>query len=272
MQIGDLEVPLHPVRQLADPMRDADARGLTHDLRVLFADVTKSYATGTVAIDHVDLEVERGGFVAVVGPSGCGKSTLLRMAAGLERPTAGSVALDTDSVGFIFQEPTLLPWRTVRANVELCAELGKLSRSDTKQRATEAISAVGLEQFADQLPSSLSGGMKMRVSLARALTSSPQLMLLDEPFGALDEMTRLDMQVELQRLYTQKEFTAMFVTHSVSEAVYLANRVVVMTARPGRIAGVVDIDLPYPRPPELRFDAQFTEYVQKVSGMLHGLS
>ncbi|WP_396918477.1 ABC transporter ATP-binding protein [Mycolicibacterium sp.] len=270
MQIGDPEVPPNPVRQLADPMRTADASRLTHGLRVVFADVTKSYATGTVALDHVDLAIEHGGFVAVVGPSGCGKSTLLRMAAGLEQPTTGSVALDTDSVGFIFQEPTLLPWRTVRANVELCSELGASSRSETKWRAAEAISTVGLEQFAGQLPSALSGGMKMRVSLARALTLSPQLMLLDEPFGALDEMTRLDMQVELQRLYTQEEFTAMFVTHSVSEAVYLAKRVVVMTARPGRVASVIDVDFPYPRPPELRFDTRFTEYVQRVSGMLHG--
>lgn len=261
---------LNRVPQLADPMHDGDARRLTHDLRVLFADVTKRYTTGTVAIDYVELGVGRGAFVAVVGPSGCGKSTLLRMAAGLERPTAGSVALDTDSVGFIFQEPTLLPWRTVRANVELCAELGKVSRSETKRRAAEAISLVGLDQFADHLPNALSGGMKMRASLARALTLSPQLMLLDEPFGALDEMTRLEMQVELQRLYTQKEFTAMLVTHSVSEAVFLASRVVVMSPRPGRIAGVVDIDFPYPRTPELRFDTRFTEYAEKVSGMLHG--
>ena len=259
-----------PVRQLADPMHEGDASRLTRNLRVLFDDVTKRFSTGTVAIDRVDLEIERGSFVAVVGPSGCGKSTLLRMAAGLERPTTGSVALDTDSVGFIFQEPTLLPWRTVRANVELSAELGKIPRSDTKRRAAEAISTVGLQQFADQLPNSLSGGMKMRVSLARALTLSPQLMLLDEPFGALDEMTRLDMQVELQRLYTQQQFTAMFVTHSVAEAVYLANRVVVMTPRPGRIAGVIDIDFPYPRTPDLRFDARFTGYVEQVSGMLHG--
>lgn len=254
---------------LADPMR-ADARRLTADLRIVFADVAKSFPTGTVAVERVDLGIERGAFVAVVGPSGCGKSTLLRMAAGLDRPTSGSVALDTDSVGFIFQEPTLLPWRTVRANVELCAELSGTGRVETKRRAAESISAVGLDQFADQLPKALSGGMKMRASLARALTLSPEVLLLDEPFGALDEMTRLDMQVELQRLYTQRRFTTMLVTHSVSEAVYLAGRVVVMTPRPGRIAGVVDVDFPYPRPPELRFDARFTETVARTSAILHG--
>ncbi|CAN5156872.1 ABC transporter ATP-binding protein [soil metagenome] len=235
-----------------------------------FAGVTKRFDTGTVAVEHADLQVARGDFVAIVGPSGCGKSTLLRMAAGLERPSSGTVDLHTESVGFIFQEPTLLPWRTVRANVELCAELSGSDRSDTKKRAAEAITAVALDGFADQLPKALSGGMRMRVSIARALTLSPEVLLLDEPFGALDEMTRLEMQVELQRLYAQREFTAMFVTHSVSEAVYLANRVVVMTPRPGRIAGVVDIDFGYPRAEALRFNTRFTDYVAEVSALLHG--
>jgi NitT/TauT family transport system ATP-binding protein len=238
--------------------------------QIEFTDVTKRFDTGTTAVEHTDLTLRAGEFVAVVGPSGCGKSTLLRMAAGLETPSSGQVRLGTSSVGFIFQEPTLLPWRSVRANVELCAELNKGNRSRTKRLAAEVISAVGLEQFADQLPKTLSGGMKMRVSLARALTLSPEVLLLDEPFGALDEMTRLDMQVELQRLYAQRGFTAMFVTHSVSEAVYLAGRVVVMTPRPGRIAGVVDIDFPYPRSAELRFQTRFTDYVAEVTALLHG--
>lgn len=243
----------------------ADARA-----QIEFTDVTKRFDTGTTAVEHADLTLHAGEFVAVVGPSGCGKSTLLRMAAGLESPSSGQVRVDTSSVGFIFQEPTLLPWRSVRANVELCAELSRGNRVETKRRAAEAISAVGLEQFADHLPKTLSGGMKMRVSLARALTLSPEILLLDEPFGALDEMTRLDMQVELQRLYAERGFTAMFVTHSVSEAVYLASRVVVMTARPGRIAGVIDVDFPYPRSEELRFQARFTDYVADVTALLHG--
>ncbi|HEY9312861.1 ABC transporter ATP-binding protein [Williamsia sp.] len=255
--------------ELADTMQGVDARRLTKGIQMVFDDVVKEFDTGTVAIEKADLEVRRADFVAVVGPSGCGKSTLLRMAAGLEVPTSGSVAVEGDSVGFIFQEPTLLPWRNVRANVELAAELGHGNRAEYKARAAESIRAVGLEQFADQLPNALSGGMKMRVSLARALTLSPDVMLLDEPFGALDEMTRLEMQVELQRLYTQREFTAMFITHSVSEAVYLANRVVVMTQRPGRIAAVFDINMPYPRQPELRFDPTFTDHVAEISAMLH---
>lgn len=256
--------------KLANTMQDTDARRLTTSMQMAFTDVVKKFDTGTVALDGIDLDVRRGDFVAVVGPSGCGKSTLLRMAAGLERPTSGSVALDTESVGFIFQEPTLLPWRTVQSNVELSAELGGVPKTLRRERAGEAINAVGLRDFSGQLPNALSGGMKMRVSLARALTLAPEVMLLDEPFGALDEMTRLDMQVELQRLYADKGFTAMFITHSVSEAVYLANKVVIMTARPGRIHSVVDIDFAYPRSPDLRYDARFTEYVAEISASLHG--
>lgn len=255
---------------LADTTRDADARTLTKDVELTFDGVTKEFTTGTTALDGVDLRVCRGDFVAVVGPSGCGKSTLLRMAAGLDSPTGGSVAVATDSVGFIFQEPTLLPWRTVRRNVELTGELAHLPKAERRTSAQGALAAVGLAEFADQLPSALSGGMRMRASLARSLASAPELLLLDEPFGALDEMTRLDMQVELQRLYAERGFTAMFVTHSVSEAVFLANRVVVMTARPGRIADVVDIDFPHPRGPELRFDPEFTDHVARISASLHG--
>ncbi|MGU3497620.1 ABC transporter ATP-binding protein [Mycobacterium sp. C31M] len=257
--------------ETAQALRDRAPTGSTHpSAQIEFLDITKRFDTGTVALDGVDLTIRHGEFVAVVGPSGCGKSTLLRMAAHLEEPTSGSVRLGTSSVGFIFQEPTLLPWRSVRANVELCAELSHLGRAEVKKRAAESISAVGLDAFADQLPKALSGGMKMRVSMARALTLSPDVLLLDEPFGALDEMTRLDMQVELQRLYAERGFTAMFVTHSVSEAVYLASRVVVMTPRPGRIAGIVDVGLDYPRSPELRFEQRFTDYAAEISTLLHG--
>ena len=264
---------MEPAQTRRDPARALGGiavRVTDREPQIAFTDITKRFDTGTVAIDGIDLNIRQGEFVAVVGPSGCGKSTLLRMAAHLEEPTSGSVRLGTSSVGFIFQEPTLLPWRSVRANVELCAELSKSSRAETKRRAAESISAVGLEAFADQLPRALSGGMKMRVSMARALTLSPDVLLLDDPFGALDEMTRLEMQVELQRLYSERDFTAMFVTHSVSEAVYLANRVVVMTPRPGRIAGIVDVDFDYPRSPELRFESRFTDYSAEISALLHG--
>nr|WP_306362978.1 ABC transporter ATP-binding protein [Nocardia sp. CC227C] len=221
-----------------------------------------------VALTDIDLEVRRGEFVAVVGPSGCGKSTLLRLAAGLEQPTSGNVAVHTDSVGFIFQEATLLPWRRVLRNVELAAELRGVDRGTRRARATRALAAVGLADFAGKLPGQLSGGMRMRVSLARALALQPRLLLLDEPFGALDEITRLSMQEELLRLYRDNAFTALFITHSVSEAVFLAGRVVVMSARPGRVHEVIDIDLPYPRDRDLRFDSAFTGLVARVSGSL----
>ena len=256
---------------LIDTVNDADARHLTKGVMISASGVSKQFDSGTIALADVDLDIARGDFVAIVGPSGCGKSTLLRMAAGLEAPTTGSVALATDSVGVIFQEPTLLPWRSVQANVELCAEIAREPRSERRARAAAAIDAVGLAGFEKQLPRTLSGGMKMRVSLARMLTKEPEVMLLDEPFGALDEMTRLDMQAELLRLYGDRGFTALFITHSMSEAVFLANRVIVMSARPGRIAADIRIDLPYPRQPEVRFDPTFTSYVATISETLRGV-
>lgn len=246
--------------------------GATAPPEISFSGIGKRYpgrgSADVVALTDIDLEVRRGEFVAVVGPSGCGKSTLLRLAAELEQPTAGTVAVQTDSVGFIFQEATLLPWRKVLRNVELCAELGGVDRATRRARATRALAAVGLADFAGKLPGQLSGGMRMRVSLARALALEPRLMLLDEPFGALDEITRLSMQEELLRLYRDNAFSALFITHSVSEAVFLAGRVVVMSARPGRVHEVIDIDLPYPRGRELRFDPAYTALVSRVSRSL----
>ncbi|WP_280266268.1 ABC transporter ATP-binding protein [Nocardia wallacei] len=221
-----------------------------------------------VALAGIDLQIAAGEFVTVVGPSGCGKSTLLRLAAGIERPSAGDVAVQADSIGFIFQEATLLPWRRVRRNVELSAELRGIDRATRRARAERALAAVGLADFADRLPNQLSGGMRMRVSLARALSLEPELMLLDEPFGALDEMTRLVMQEELLRLYGDNAFTALFITHSVAEAVFLGSRVVVMSARPGRVHEVIEVGLPYPRDRALRFDPAFTQLVSRVSESL----
>ncbi|WP_280347346.1 ABC transporter ATP-binding protein [Nocardia neocaledoniensis] len=255
---------------LYDTVNDADARTLLSGLEVSFAGVSKRFGgdQGTLALTDIDLDLRDGEFVAVVGPSGCGKSTLLRLAAGLEAVSTGSVAVKTDSIGFIFQEATLLPWRKVRRNVELSAELAGIDRTVRRERVAKAIEAVGLADFADKLPHQLSGGMRMRVSLARALSLEPRLMLLDEPFGALDEMTRLNMQEELLRLYRDNAFTALFITHSVSEAVFLAARVVVMSARPRRVHEVIDVDLPYPRDRELRFQPAFTALVSRVSRSL----
>ncbi|WP_051182577.1 ABC transporter ATP-binding protein [Nocardia vinacea] len=236
-------------------------------MEVSFANAHKRFGD-TVALADISLDIRQGEFVAVVGPSGCGKSTLLRLAAGLEPVSSGAVAVRTDSIGFIFQEATLLPWRKVSRNVELSAELRGIDRKTRRARATRALAAVGLAEFANSLPGQLSGGMRMRVSLARALSLEPRLMLLDEPFGALDEMTRLNMQEELLRLYRDNGFTALFITHSVSEAVFLASRVVVMSARPGCLHEVIDVDLPYPRSQELRFEPAFTELVGRASDSL----
>ena len=235
-----------------------------------FDGVHKQFPNGTTALTDVTLSMAPGEFIAVVGPSGCGKSTLLRLASGLDTPTAGTVRTADGSVGYVFQDATLLPWRSVLANVELPAELAKIPRTERRARAIQALRLVGLDGFEKQLPSRLSGGMRMRVSLARALMMSPSLFLFDEPFGALDEMTRLRMQEELQRIFAERGFAGLFITHSVSEAVFLATRVVVMSPRPGRITAVFDVPFPHPRPAELRYAPEFARIAGEVSAALRG--
>ncbi|MEV4079128.1 ABC transporter ATP-binding protein [Nonomuraea fuscirosea] len=245
------------------------------DAAVTFSGVGKRFDDGTQALQNIDLTVAPGQFVTVVGPSGCGKSTLLRLAAGLGHATEGVVqrgpaAGGQVSVGYVFQDPTLLPWRTVRSNVELFAELQKLPRLERRRHAEEALALVGMTDTAGRRPYTLSGGMQMRVSLARALASRPDLLLLDEPFGALDEITRERLNDELLRLFALRGFAALFVTHSVSEAVFLATRVVVLSDRPGRIVATFEVPFVYPRPPELRFAAQFSHIAAQVSACLRG--
>jgi NitT/TauT family transport system ATP-binding protein len=235
---------------------------------IRFEGVQKRFATGTLALADVDLRIERGEFVSVVGPSGCGKSTLLRLAAGLTEPTAGQVRVGSSEVGYVFQDPTLLPWRSVARNVELAAELKRLPKAERRRRAAAAIDLVGLRGFERHLPRMLSGGMRMRVSLARSLLLDPDLCLFDEPFGALDEMTRERLNDELLQLYTTRRFTGLFVTHSVAEAVFLSSRVVLMSARPGRVVADVPIPFGYPRPRDLRFTPEFADLAARVS---HGL-
>ena len=200
-----------------------------------FRDLGKTYPDGTTALENVDLDVSAGDFVTVVGPSGCGKSTLLRIASGLEAATAGTMEVSAMRIGYVFQDATLLPWRTVRQNVELLAELDGTPKAERAKAAAAAIELVGLNGFEDHLPRALSGGMRMRVSLARSLTLAPGLFLFDEPFGALDEITRERLNDELIGLFSSQRFGALFITHSVSEAVYLSTRVAVMSPRPGRI-------------------------------------
>ncbi|MGC5629631.1 ABC transporter ATP-binding protein [Georgenia sp. Z1344] len=224
--------------------------------------------TGTVALTDVDLTVSPGELVTVVGPSGCGKSTLLRLAAGLDRPTAGTLTTRTDAISYVFQDPTLLEWRTALGNVELAGHLTGVPRAQRRREALAALELVGLAGSEDRYPRELSGGMRMRVSLARALVREPELALFDEPFGALDEITRLTMQTELLRLFTTASFAAVFITHSVSEAAYLSTRVLVMSGRPGRI--VADVPVPWGRhrPPELRYEPEFAALTGEISAAL----
>ncbi|WP_236795627.1 ABC transporter ATP-binding protein [Amycolatopsis sp. GM8] len=233
-----------------------------------FRDVELVFPDGTVALSGVDLTVDRGEFVSIVGPSGCGKSTLLRIASGLESASGGTAGVSANRIGYVFQDATLLPWRSVQGNVELLAELHRKSKVDRSAKAAAAIDLVGLTGFEKHLPKQLSGGMKMRVSLARSLTLDPELFLFDEPFGALDEITRERLNDELLRLFVEQRFAGLFITHSVSEAVYLSTRVVVMSGRPGTVVQRFDVPFPMPRDPDIRFTPEFAELVGDVSHAL----
>jgi len=228
------------------------------------------FPDGTEALQDVSFTVDQGEFVTVVGPSGCGKSTLLKMASGLLEPTSGSVSADRDQLGYVFQDPTLMDWRTVQGNVELLAELHGVESQESERIAIEAIKLVGLSGFEGHYPKALSGGMRMRCSLARSLTLKPPVFLFDEPFAAVDEITREHLNDETQRLFQSEGFAGLFITHSISEAVFLSTRVLVMSARPGRIVEEFNISFDYPRRPELRFDPSFAELCGEVSVKLRG--
>lgn len=233
-----------------------------------FAKVGLTYRDGTHALGDIDLEVRSGELVSIVGPSGCGKSTLLRIASGLLSPSAGTVRAEQEHLGYVFQDATLLPWRTVEANVGLLCELRGVPKAQRAALVRDAIALVGLRGFEHHHPRRLSGGMKMRASLARALTVDPRLFLFDEPFGALDEITRLRLNEELLTLFEARRFAGVFVTHSVSEAVYLSTKVVVMSDRPGKVVAEIPVPFAYPRPPELRYDPAFGQLAALVSSAL----
>ena len=235
-----------------------------------FDNVGMTFPDGTQALENVSLSVTPGEFVTVVGPSGCGKSTLLRIASGLETQTQGSCAVDRDSIGYVFQDATLLPWRTVQRNIELLAELHGETKAECQRRAQDAISLVGLDGFADKYPRQLSGGMRMRASLARSLVMKPRIFLFDEPFGALDEITRERLNDELLGLFQREGFAGLFITHSIAEAVYMSTRVLVMSPRPGRITASFDIPFAYPRDHDLRYSPEFAELCGQVSHALRG--
>lgn len=235
-----------------------------------FNNVSMTFDDGTRALDNVSLSVKAGEFVTVVGPSGCGKSTLLRIASNLEKNTGGTCTVDRDSIGYVFQDATLMPWRTIQRNVELIAELHKLDKSERRQRSAEAIELVGLKGFEDKYPRQLSGGMRMRASLARSLVMKPKVFLFDEPFGALDEITRERLNDELLSLFQHEGFAGLFITHSITEAVFMSTKVLVMSARPGRIVQEFDIPFAYPRSHDLRYEPEFAEICGEISHALRG--
>ena len=235
-----------------------------------FNNVSMTFDEGTKALDNVSFSINAGEFVTVVGPSGCGKSTLLRIASNLEANTGGTCSIDRESIGYVFQDATLMPWRTVARNVELIAELHKLGKIERQQLASDAIDLVGLRGFEDKYPRQLSGGMRMRASLARSLVMKPKVFLFDEPFGALDEITRERLNDELLRLFQHEGFAGLFITHSITEAVYMSTKVLVMSARPGKIIASFDVPFSYPRTHDLRYRPEFGELCGKISHALRG--
>jgi NitT/TauT family transport system ATP-binding protein len=249
---------------------------------VAFDSATKRYAankaSATTILESITTQIQRREFVSIIGPSGCGKSTLLKMVAGLTPVTGGNISIHgmtpqkaRELVSFIFQDATLLPWRTVRQNVVLGLELDGMARETRNAKVDAVLSLVGLSHVADAFPRQLSGGMKMRVSIARALATRPQLLLLDEPFAALDEMTRDRINEELLRLREEQNWTALFVTHSVAEAVFLSTRILILAPNPGRIAHDIPIDLPYPRTESTRRSEVFDRTIAAVSRALRGV-
>ena len=235
-----------------------------------FDDIGMIFPDGTETLQNISFSVDKGEFVTVVGPSGCGKSTLLKIASGLLEPTAGAVDVVRDRLGYVFQDATLLPWGTVLGNVELLCELHGMAKAERRELAEASIDLVGLQGFQNHYPKSLSGGMKMRASLARTLTLKPPVFLFDEPFGAVDEITREHLNEETQQLFLQEGFAGLFITHSITEAVFMSTKVLVMSARPGKIVASFDIPFDYPRKPDLRFDAEFARISGEVSKELRG--
>lgn len=248
---------------MSEPQTGADGNAL-----LSFDSVSMVFPDGTHALDKISFDVRAGEFVTIVGPSGCGKSTVLRIASGLLDHTGGSYDLADDNLGYVFQDATLLPWRSVLKNVELFDELRGGNRESRRANALKTIETVGLGGFEKHHPRRLSGGMRMRVSLARSLTMSPQVFLFDEPFGALDEITRQNLNEEVGRLFKELNFAGLFITHSIPEAVFMSTKVLVMSSRPGRIIDSFDVPFEYPRTSDLRYDPAFAELSGEISKSL----
>lgn len=269
-------LPLHAVNH-ALPVKPAIA-GPRRDSLLSLTGIEKTFASGTTALTGVNLTISPGEFVSLLGPSGCGKSTLLKLIAALATPSSGTIDWPQSphdarggaepSLSFVFQEPTLLPWRTAADNVRLPLLLAGVSKLEAIERVREALALVGLSAFADQYPRQLSGGMTMRVSIARALVTRPKILLMDEPFAALDEITRNKLNDDLLDVFARQHLTVIFVTHSVYESVYLSSRIVVMSSRPGRVASDIPVEMGYPRSEEFRTSPAYNERCRLVSAAL----
>ena len=235
-----------------------------------FTNVTKRFPNGTTALERISFEIARGDFVSLVGPSGCGKSTALRLIAGLTQANEGTIAWkgEPPRLGFVFQDAALMPWATVEKNVRLALELAATDEEKIKARTAETLALVGLEKFAHVYPRELSGGMRMRVSIARALAADPAVLLMDEPFAALDELTRERLNDELRELWAAKNLTIVFVTHSIYESVYLSSRAIIMSPRPGKVIADIAMNDPKTRDPEFRMTAVYGERCRAVRSAL----
>lgn len=251
-----------------------------NDIEIRLKNIGMEYQNGVTALTNVSIDIKKGEFVSLLGPSGCGKTTLLRIIADLLKPTSGEVTVGGETptearlkrkYGIVFQSPVLYDWRTVKKNVMLPMEILKVPKADREERAMQMLELVGLTDFADRYPKQLSGGMQQRVGIARALAIQPEILLMDEPFSALDEFTREKLHEDLLRIWRKTDKTIVFVTHNIAESVFLSDRVCVLSPHPGRLSALIDIDLARPRTAEIKNTIEFTDYVAKIRGSFEGV-
>lgn len=261
-------------------LRNGAIRMGVNETEIMLKNIGMKYDSGVTALTNVSIDIKKGEFVSLLGPSGCGKTTLLRIIADLIKPTSGEISVGGETpesarlkrkYGIVFQSPVLYDWRTVKKNVILPMEILNVPKPDREERAMQMLELVGLKEFANHYPKQLSGGMQQRVGIARALAIQPEILLMDEPFSALDEFTREKLHEDLLRIWRKTNKTIVFVTHNIAESVFLSDRVCVLSPHPGRLSAIIDIDLPRPRTAEIKNTSEFTDYVAKTRGSFEGV-